>query len=123
VLAFWGAAGGQQAELVTAGELEFQASCAVCHGVDARGQGIMSKYLTLPAPNLRNLAKDNAGSFPFWEVYRVIEGRGVPAHGSRNMPIWGERFRAEGGANGKAAQAQAAGRILSVVFYLQHLQE
>lgn len=36
------------------------------------------------------------GKFPFWEVYRVIEGRGVvPGHGSRDMPVWGDRFRAD----------------------------
>jgi mono/diheme cytochrome c family protein len=111
-------------ELVAAGELEFQTSCAVCHGVDARGQGIMSKHLSLPAANLRHLAQRHSGKFPFWEVYRVIEGRGVvPGHGSRDMPIWGDRFRADGGVDGKVAQARVAGRILSVVFFLEYIQE
>jgi mono/diheme cytochrome c family protein len=117
-------AGAQKMELVAAGELEFQTSCAVCHGVDARGQGIMSKHLTVPPANLRHLRQQNGGTFPFWEVYRVIEGRGVvPGHGSRDMPIWGDRFRADAGGDGKAAQTQAAGRILSVVFFLEYLQE
>jgi mono/diheme cytochrome c family protein len=114
----------QKMELVAAGELEFQTSCAVCHGVDARGQGIMSKHLKSAAPNLRHMAQQNSGKFPFWEVYRIIEGRGVvPGHGSRDMPIWGDRFRADAGGDGKAAQTQAAGRILSVVFFLEHVQE
>jgi mono/diheme cytochrome c family protein len=114
----------QQMEVVAGGELEFQRSCAVCHGVDARGQGIMSRHLNVQPTNLRHLRQTAGGKFPFWEVYRIIEGRGVVAgHGSREMPIWGDRFRADAGSNGKAAQAQAAGRILSVVFYLEHIQE
>jgi len=111
-------------ELVAGGELEFQTSCAVCHGVDARGQGIMRKHLSQAPANLRHLAQQNSGKFPFWEVYRIIEGRGVvPGHGSRDMPIWGDRFRADARGDGKAAQTQAAGRILSLVFYLEHIQE
>jgi mono/diheme cytochrome c family protein len=114
----------QEMEIVAAGELEFQTSCAVCHGVDARGQGIMTKHLNLPPANLRHLKQQHSGNFPFWEVYRIIEGRGVvPGHGSREMPVWGDRFRADAGGDGKVAQTQAAGRILSLVFYLEHLQE
>jgi mono/diheme cytochrome c family protein len=114
----------QQMEVIAGGELEFQTSCAVCHGVDARGQGIMTRHLTLAPANLRHLRQRNGGKFPFWEIYRVIEGRGsVPGHGSRDMPIWGDRFRADAGGDGKSAQTQAAGRILSVVFYLEHIQE
>lgn len=129
-LALWpfalqrGSALAQQMEVVIGGELEYQTSCAVCHGVDARGQGIMARHLTMRPSNLRHLAQRSGGKFPFWEVYRVIEGRGVvPGHGSREMPIWGDRFRADASADGKSAQTQAAGRILSLVFYLEHIQE
>jgi hypothetical protein len=127
VLAFsiWPAStAAQQMEVIAGGELEYQTSCAVCHGVDGRGQGIMSRHLTMQPSNLIHLAQRHGGKFPFWEVYRVVEGRGVvPGHGSREMPIWGDRFRADAGANGKSAQTQSAGRILSLVFYLDHIQE
>jgi mono/diheme cytochrome c family protein len=114
----------QEMGVIAGGELEYQTSCAVCHGVDARGQGIMGRHLVTQPSNLRHLAQRNGGKFPFWEVYRVIEGRGVvPGHGSREMPIWGDRFRVDAGGNGKAGQVQATGRILSLVFYLEHIQE
>jgi mono/diheme cytochrome c family protein len=114
----------QQMEVIAGGELEYQRNCAVCHGSDARGQGIMSKYLTIPPANLTQLAKQNGGKFPFWEVYEKIDGGSeVRGHGTREMPIWGDRFRADAGGDGKAAQTQAAGRILGLVFYLQHIQE
>jgi hypothetical protein len=35
----------------------------------------------------------------------------------------GDRFRAEAGSDGKSAVTQAAGRSLSLTFYLEHIQE
>jgi mono/diheme cytochrome c family protein len=114
----------QQMGVIAGGELEYQRYCAVCHGSDARGQGVMSKYLTIHPANLTQLAKRNGGKFPFWEVYEKIDGGSeVRGHGTREMPIWGDRFRADAGGDGKAAQTQAAGRILGLVFYLQYIQE
>ena len=114
----------QDMEVIAGGELEYQNSCAICHGVDAGGNGIMSKYLTVKPANLRRLTLTPGGNFPFWEVYRKIDGQSeIRSHGTRDMPIWGDRFRAQAGGDGKSAQTQAAGRILSLVFYLQHIQE
>jgi len=114
----------QEREVIAGGELEYRNSCAVCHGADARGNGIMSKDLTVKPANLRRLTVASGGKFPFWEVYRKIDGQfEIRSHGTREMPIWGERFRAQAGGDGKSAQTQAAGRILSLVFYLQHIQE
>jgi mono/diheme cytochrome c family protein len=111
-------------EVIAGGELEYQRNCAVCHGVEGRGDGIMRRYLTVPPANLRQFAKNNGGKFPFWEVYHKIDGlTEVPARGTREMPIWGDRFRAEAGSDGKSALTQAAGRILSLIFYLEHIQE
>ena len=114
----------QVMEVINGGEIEYQRYCATCHGVDARGHGAMSKYLTVQPPNLKLLAKKNGGTFPFWEVYRKIDGGSeVRGHGTREMPIWGDRFRADADGEGKSAQTQAAGRILGLVFYLQYIQE
>jgi len=114
----------QDMEVIAGGELEYQHACAICHGVEARGNGIMSKYLTVTPANLRRLTLTSGGNFPFWEVYRKIDGQfEIRGHGTRDMPIWGDRFRAQAGGDGKSAQSQAAGRILSLVFYLQYIQE
>lgn len=114
----------QESAVIAGGELEYQSACAICHGVEARGNGIMSKYLTVKPANLRQLRLATSGSFPFWEVYRKIDGQlEIRGHGTRDMPIWGDRFRAQAGGDAKNAQTQAAGRILSLVFYLQHIQE
>ena len=114
----------QEMEVIAGGELEYQNYCAVCHGVDSRGQGIMSKYLTVRPADLTQLAKKNDGTFPFWQVYRMIDGREeVRGHGSRDMPVWGDRFRSQAGGNDPGSRAQASGRLLGLVFYLQHIQE
>jgi len=114
----------QESEVIAGGELEYQNACAICHGVDARGNGIMSRYLTVKPASLRQLRLTPGGNFPFWEVYRKIDGQfEIRGHGTRDMPIWGDRFRAQAGGDGKSAQSQAAGRILSLVFYLQYIQE
>jgi mono/diheme cytochrome c family protein len=114
----------QESGVISGGELEYHNTCAICHGVEARGDGIMSKYLTVRPANLRQLRLTAGGNFPFWEIYRKIDGQfEIPGHGTREMPIWGDRFRAQAGGDAKSAQTQAAGRILSLVFYLQYIQE
>ena len=114
----------QETEVIAGGEIEYQRYCAICHGVDAKGHGLMGKFLTIQPTDLTQLAKKNGGKFPFWQVYRVIDGREeIRGHGTREMPIWGARFQAAAGGNDSGSRSQVAGQILSLVFYLQHLQE
>jgi mono/diheme cytochrome c family protein len=114
----------QETELIAGGELEYQNHCAICHGVDGRGRGIMAKFLTISPSNLTQLTKKTAGRFLFWQVYRVIDGREqIRGHGTREMPIWGARFQTEAGGSDPGSRSQVSGRILSLVFYLQHIQE
>ena len=114
---------GQEMEVIAGGEIEYQNYCAVCHGVDGRGYGIMAKFLTMQPSDLTQLAKKNAGRFPFWQVYRTIDGREeVRGHGTRDMPVWGARFRADAKGDDIGSRSQIAGRILSLVFYLEHIQ-
>jgi mono/diheme cytochrome c family protein len=114
----------QEMEVISGGEIEYQNYCAVCHGVDGRGYGIMGKFLTVQPSDLTQLAKKNTGRFPFWQVYRTIDGREeVRGHGTRDMPVWGARFRADAKGDDAGSRSQIAGRILSLVFYLQHIQE
>ena len=114
----------QETEVVAGGELEYQNHCAICHGVEGKGRGIMAKFLSISPSDLTQLAKKNAGRFSFWQVYRVIDGREeVRGHGTREMPIWGARFQAEARGSDPGSRSQVSGRILSLVFYLQHIQE
>lgn len=88
-----GFAAATQAEDFDIGKSEFQSSCASCHGTDAKGKGPVSDQLKIPPPDLTMLAKSNNGVFPTNAVYESIDGlKTIPAHGTREMPIWGERF-------------------------------
>lgn len=118
------AAHAQETEVIMAGEIEYQQYCAVCHGVDGKGYGVLRKFLTVEPSDLTQTAKKNGGRFPFWQVYRIVDGREeVRGHGTREMPVWGARFRSQAGGNDAGARSQVAGRILALVFYLQQLQE
>ncbi len=114
----------QEAEIVSGGEIEYQSHCAVCHGQDGKGTGIMARDLTIRPSDLTQLRKKNGGEFPFWRVYGIIDGHEeMRGHGSRTMPVWGPRFQAEAEGTGPAARSLVTGRILGLVFYLRHIQE
>ena len=120
-----GAALAQQEAIAAAGQREFRHACVVCHGLGGKGDSVMTtlNLLTVPPPALTQLSKKHNGQFPFWQVYRIVDGREeVRGHGTRDMPIWGEVFRQpEGGT--RVDETCAIGRILALVYYIQSIQE
>lgn len=77
------------------GEQVFRNYCSACHGSDGYGNGPVSSALKSPAPNLTRLSERNGGSFPIIHVRNTISFGSdelIPAHGSRQMPIWGPIF-------------------------------
>jgi mono/diheme cytochrome c family protein len=108
------------------GKNEYQKHCAVCHGVSGKGDGIYADLLksgTVVA-NLTELSKKNNGVFPFARVSETIEN-GVPgAHGTKEMPIWGPRYRIEAGQSlyDEYTEAYVRARILALTEYIYSLQ-
>ena len=88
---WWGTPGhAQEKDLIAAGKKEYRRSCVLCHGLSGAGESVMTtmNLLTIKPPDLRRLSERHAGTFPFWYVYRVIDGREViRGHGTREMPI------------------------------------
>jgi mono/diheme cytochrome c family protein len=123
------------AQDIDIGQTEYQVSCAACHGIDAKGNGPVSKELKTRTADLTVLAKNNKGVFPLNSVYRIIDGRNsIASHGTREMPVWGYRFVAPKHYNLKLAddyiyappvspEAVVQGRILAVIDYLNRIQE
>jgi hypothetical protein len=71
----------------------FHAYCAPCHGAGGTGNGPVAPALTTRVPDLTTLAKRHGGVFPKEHVRKTISGDdAVVAHGSREMPVWGEIF-------------------------------
>ena len=106
------------------GRSEFLSACAGCHGKTADGNGPIAQTMSVQAPSLNDLSLRNDGEFPFVEILAVVDGREeVRLHGSP-MPIWGERFFTAAAISEDEWEAEIAtrGRLLSLVYYLESIQ-
>jgi mono/diheme cytochrome c family protein len=75
------------------GEEMYNTYCAVCHGKDGKGKGPAADAMKVPPPDLTILSKNNNGSYPSLKVSAIIRGeQALPAHGSKDMPVWGNLF-------------------------------
>ncbi len=124
-----GLANAQDAAL---GQDEYMQRCAVCHGATGEGDGSVAELFTQRPSNLRKLAAENNGAFPFSEVYQTIDGRReVQGHGTSEMPVWGHYYgdlairhaRETYGLGARDAARMVQGDILSLVYFLQSIQE
>jgi mono/diheme cytochrome c family protein len=104
------------------GAKEFRLHCATCHGLEGKGNGPMAQSLRTPLPNLTTLTKRHNGRFPVSYVYKVIDGREMlPAHGTHEMPIWGERY-AEEFTRSDIAEHLIRDRIFQLIYYILYIQ-
>lgn len=120
-----GIAHAQEDEIIAGGKGKYQKYCASCHGQTGKGNGDMAALLVFKPADLTQLKNKNNGEFPFWRVYRAIDGReAVRGHGSREMPLWGFVFQVEEGSQGSGAQVDIVrGRIWQLVYFLESIQE
>lgn len=114
------------AQRVDFGKREYDANCAVCHGMTGKGDGPVVELLTKSPPDLRLLAQKNGGVLPLPRLYDVIDGAGVPAHGTRDMPIWGRDYKIRAAEYYFEApydpEAYTRARILALLEYISRLQ-
>lgn len=115
----------QEEQIIARGQFHYQRYCLVCHGEQGKGKGPVAEDLIVAPADLTQLSKKNGGQFPFWRVYRIVDGREeVRGHGTREMPIWGEEIRIdEKEALPKVQEDLVAGRIWQMISYLQSIQE
>jgi mono/diheme cytochrome c family protein len=101
------------------GEEMFKSYCASCHGPDGKGAGPAAAALTKPPANLTELTRHNGGKFPDLKVYGAIKGdSNNPAHGSKDMPVWGSMFQSM--SHGDQGQVQL--RISNLTKYIDSIQ-
>ncbi len=115
------------ADKVDPGKVEYDTSCALCHGLSGKGDGPYKASLTKAPVDLSQLAKKNGGVYPFERVYAVIDGRAnVAAHGSREMPVWGKRYSVAAAEYYVDVpydpEAYIRGRVLALTEYVYRLQ-
>ena len=103
----------------TSGAEMFGTYCAVCHGKDGRGTGPAAGALKKAPADLTMLSKKSGGKFPGLQITNYIKGDISPeAHGSRDMPMWGDIFRSVSGG-----QAVVDLRIKALEDYIQGIQQ
>jgi mono/diheme cytochrome c family protein len=102
------------------GEALFRSYCASCHGVSAKGDGVMAPHLRFRPADLTLIAKKHAGRFDADEVYRIVDGRTLVAgHGGTDMPVWGDAFKYQ---PERYREKEVKTRIRALVAYLKSIQ-
>lgn len=97
--------------------------CASCHGVTAKGDGPVAPLIKTGVPDLTRIAWRAGGEFPTEDVHRVIDGRlERPAHGPRDMPVWGWQFYRNVDPNDAEERARVDAIIGRLVDYLRSIQ-
>jgi mono/diheme cytochrome c family protein len=101
------------------GQAMFKSYCAVCHGVDGKGNGPAASALKAAPTDLTALAQKSGGKYPAAHIAAVIRGQASTAsHGSQDMPIWGPLFSSI--SQGHEGQVQQ--RITNLVSYIEGIQ-
>lgn len=108
------------------GLTEYEIACMPCHGVGGKGDGPEASRLSVSPADLTIIARSSGGTFPSQRVAEIIDGRAeIAAHGLRDMPVWGARYRAtrEPGESVASVEARVNAQIKALVEYLAGIQE
>ena len=114
-----GIAGAQDSEQAAVGKVTYRVYCQSCHGAGGKGDGKLAEMMKVMPADLTQLSKKNGGTFPAERVRKAIDGREeVLAHGSREMPIWGQVF-----VDNASNEEDTKVKIQHLVAYLESIQE
>jgi mono/diheme cytochrome c family protein len=96
--------------------------CASCHGAGADGKGPVAASLRQPPADLRLLARKHGLPLPKPKLEEFVDGRDmVRAHGSREMPVWGERLLRDVPPS-PGGEPFKRGTIRGILDYLESIQ-
>lgn len=102
----------------------YQQLCSSCHGVTGEGDGPFAPLVKVTVPDLTRMAPREGGEFPTEDVRRTIDGRfDRPAHGPRDMPVWGWSFYNSANTNDAQERARVNAIIDQLVGYLRSIQK
>jgi mono/diheme cytochrome c family protein len=102
------------------GKEMYTAYCASCHGPSGKGDGPAAGSLKTSPTDLTMLKKQANGKFPSAHVYQVVKGdANTPAHGSKDMPVWGPVFLRLSSSH----ESEVHQRIDNLTHYIETLQQ
>ncbi len=79
--------------LPTDGKEMYVKYCGSCHGAQGKGNGPAAAAMKVPPTDLTMLMKNNNGKFPEARFRESVMNGKTVAHGTADMPVWGEVFR------------------------------
>ena len=95
--------------------------CGACHGENGKGDGVAATVMHPKPTDLTKLASSHGGKYPAMMVRDVIDGRKIlNAHGSAQMPVWGQVFAEDKAASQHDAQVRA--QVQALTEYLSSIQ-
>lgn len=101
------------------GAIAYKRYCASCHGATGKGDGSIAAELRTAPTNLTLISKRNGGRFPLERVARQTDGRdSIRAHGTPDMPAWGEVFGKTRGAEADTVEDA----VTQIAHYLWTIQ-
>lgn len=105
------------------GQQMYTAYCASCHGSEGVGNGPAASAMKTQPTNLTILSKKNGGVFPAEHIQAVLKfGVENPAHGSAEMPVWGDLLRSLHGSSSNSTMLVNQ-RIINITQYLKQIQQ
>ena len=95
--------------------------CGSCHGPGAKGDGIAATVLRPKPSDLTRIGK-RQGGFDGPRITTFVDGtKQLRAHGSKNMPIWGEVLHDDSGSIAGSKTA-AQSKLMLITEYLRSIQ-
>lgn len=112
----------EAADPIASGRETYMQYCASCHGPEGEGEGPVADVMTAQPADLTQLRAQYGGTFPTDSIYAFIDGRAdVQAHGTREMPVWGNVW---GEVDGQPVPREEVDlRIRELVEYIRTLQD
>lgn len=108
-----------RATQITKGKAHFDQYCASCHSEGGAGPAADTLEVK-PADLSQIISRRKSKEFPVMEIARYIDGRQfVAAHGTREMPIWGEVFAQQE----ELSETEIKGKLGELIAYLISIQE
>jgi mono/diheme cytochrome c family protein len=112
-----------QPDAASPGRASYRQYCAPCHGVAADGHGPVAPTLKEQPMDLRKLGQKFGMPLPKARLVEIIDGRNmVRAHGTSDMPVWGERL-IQGVPPTAGKEFFKRGTVLVILDYLETLQQ
>ncbi len=113
-----GQSGAKSDNAVKKGKALYTQHCVSCHGSTGTGEGPAATSLKVRPADLTQIANKYHG-FPNEKVMDWIDGEKYAiGHGSREMPVWGKRFR-----RSTAAGSGLADEVQVLTRYIESIQK